>query len=198
MNHQTHYPSFNVMDEHDAWDDHTQSIVNARLSPSKQNRFLNAQEIELLTVICGLLMNDFSSDVLLFVVDHIDKTLQSSRGESQRKAGIPSVKELIRNGLRSLETSAKNNYSASFLTLDPIVQNELVQAIGQGNMVPNLDWNGDLQQAFFQKVMSLTIESYCSHPKVWSEIGYAGPAYPRGYVRTQLGLLDPWEAKTEQ
>lgn len=35
------------------------------------------------------------------------------------------------------------------------------------------------------------------HPRVWSEIGYAGPAYPRGYVRTQLGQLDPWEAKAE-
>ncbi|KQX56587.1 hypothetical protein ASD40_04085 [Paenibacillus sp. Root444D2] len=33
---------------------------------------------------------------------------------------------------------------------------------------------------------------------VWSEIGYAGPAYPRGYVRTQLGQLDPWEAQPKQ
>ncbi|WP_369127188.1 hypothetical protein [Paenibacillus antri] len=44
----------------------------------------------------------------------------------------------------------------------------------------------------------MTLEAYYSHPAVWSEIGYGGPAYPRGYVRTQLGQLDPWEAHTKQ
>jgi hypothetical protein len=195
---QPHYPSFNVLDELDAWDDHPQSIVSARLSPSKQSKFLNAKEAKMLLVICGLLMNDSSSDVLLFVIDHFDETLQSSPGESQRKAGIPPGKDLIRLGLQSLEKTAENNYSASFQTLDPIVQIELIQAISEGKMEPSLDFHSAIQQAFFQKVMSLTIESYCSHPKVWSEIGYAGPAYPRGYVRAQLGQLDPWEAKTEQ
>ncbi len=198
MNHRSHYPSFKVLDELDAWDDHTQSIVNARLSPPKPNRFLNAKEEELLTGICGLLMHDSSPDVLSFVVDHIDETLQSSPGESQRKAGIPAGKDLIRNGLRYLDQTSESNYSASFQTLDPTVQIEMLQSIGEGKMDPILDSNGTIQKAFFQKLMSLTIESYCSHPKIWSEIGYAGPAYPRGYVRAQLGQLDPWEAKTEQ
>ncbi len=43
----------------------------------------------------------------------------------------------------------------------------------------------------------MTAEAYYSHLVAWSEIGYGGPAYPRGYVRTQMGQLDPWEAQPE-
>jgi hypothetical protein len=49
----------------------------------------------------------------------------------------------------------------------------------------------------FYKLLTESVAAYYSHPTVWSEIGYAGPAYPRGYVRTEWGITDPWEAKRE-
>jgi hypothetical protein len=33
-----------------------------------------------------------------------------------------------------------------------------------------------------------------AHPASWSEIGFGGPASPRGYVRTGFDERDPWEA----
>lgn len=190
----TLYPAFHVLDEKDAWDDHTQSIVNARLAVLPQYSFLSAQEAVMLYDICSLLVNDSSSEVLQFVICHIDQTLHSSPGESQRNVGVPAGKDLIRLGLHALEKSAMHYESTFFLALDPAIQKQLLQRISEAKAEPATDWSNVPQQAFFQKLMNLTIESYCSHPKVWSEIGYAGPAYPRGYVRTQLGQLDPWEA----
>jgi hypothetical protein len=35
---------------------------------------------------------------------------------------------------------------------------------------------------------------YYSHPHSWSEIGFGGPANPRGYVRMYYDRRDPWEA----
>ena len=35
---------------------------------------------------------------------------------------------------------------------------------------------------------------YYSHPTAWSEMGFGGPASPRGYVRMELDRRDPWEA----
>ena len=32
------------------------------------------------------------------------------------------------------------------------------------------------------------------HPKAWNEIGFGGPASPRGYVRLDGDRRDPWEA----
>ncbi|MGH8181653.1 MAG: GMC family oxidoreductase [Steroidobacteraceae bacterium] len=35
---------------------------------------------------------------------------------------------------------------------------------------------------------------FYAHPTSWSEIGYGGPASPRGYVRMDYDRRDPWEA----
>jgi hypothetical protein len=34
-----------------------------------------------------------------------------------------------------------------------------------------------------------------AHPVAWSDIGFGGPASPRGYVRLGFDTRDPWEAK---
>jgi hypothetical protein len=198
MTQQTHYPSFRVMDEKDAWDDHTQSIVDARLSSPPRYEYLNEQEVDMLSAICPLLVDDASPDVLSFILGHIDQTLHSSPGESQRKVGVPAGKDLIRQGLQALDKSAASSYSGSFVKLNSEAQKQLLQKLSGNKAEPASAWTSVPQQPLFQKLLNLTIESYCSHPKVWSEIGYAGPAYPRGYVRAQLGQLDPWEAKTER
>nr|WP_240545927.1 gluconate 2-dehydrogenase subunit 3 family protein [Paenibacillus artemisiicola] len=186
------------MDEEDAWDDHTQEIVQSRLSATPRHQALSRQEADLLEALCARLLDDDKPAVLRFVLRHFDQTLHSSPGEGQRKAGVPEGKTLIRQGLRAVEQCAKAAHASSFAKLGPDRQRKLLEEIGAGTAQPQEAWAGVPQQPFFQKLLTLTVEAYCSHPEVWSEIGYAGPAYPRGYVRTQLGRLDPWEAKAGQ
>jgi hypothetical protein len=48
---------------------------------------------------------------------------------------------------------------------------------------------------FFKHRMARDIVlAYYAHPTAWSEIGYGGPASPRGYVRLDYNERDPWEA----
>ena len=48
---------------------------------------------------------------------------------------------------------------------------------------------------FFKKRMAHDIVlAYYAHPTAWSEIGWGGPASPRGYVRLDFNERDPWEA----
>jgi hypothetical protein len=47
---------------------------------------------------------------------------------------------------------------------------------------------------FKERVVSDVVKSYYAHPIAWSEIGWGGPASPRGYVRLQADRRDPWEA----
>ena len=37
-------------------------------------------------------------------------------------------------------------------------------------------------------------DAYYAHPTAWNEIGFGGPASPRGYVRLDKNRRDPWEA----
>jgi hypothetical protein len=198
MPKQSLYPSFDVMHEKDEWDDHTQTIVTSRLESHEGFQFLTPIEAEMVSRISSLLVNDQTPEVLHFVVGHIDQSLHQSPGESQRKAGVPEAPVLVRVGLKAIEQGAQSRYGSSFMNLDIALQKQYLQHISESTAEPKEIWGPIPQEALFQKLRQLTIESYCSHPKVWSEIGYAGPAYPRGYVRTQLGQLDPWEAQPEQ
>ena len=52
---------------------------------------------------------------------------------------------------------------------------------------------------FLRSGSSTTLSAaYYAHPTAWSEIGFGGPASPRGYVRMNFDRRDPWEAAEAQ
>ncbi|MDD2861718.1 MAG: gluconate 2-dehydrogenase subunit 3 family protein, partial [Acidiphilium sp.] len=56
-------------------------------------------------------------------------------------------------------------------------------------------WDDMKSEEFFDRRVLADIPAcYYSHPTAWSEIGFGGPASPRGYVRMELNRRDPWEA----
>ena len=72
----------------------------------------------------------------------------------------------------------------------------LLKAIDDGE-VEAPDWSKQLPaQMFMRKVMLRDIvEIYYAHPSAWSEIGFGGPASPRGYLRLGTNRRDSWEAE---
>ena len=36
------------------------------------------------------------------------------------------------------------------------------------------------------------LTAYYAHPWAWNEIGFGGPAYPRGYMRLGVDQPEPW------
>ncbi|MDS0797154.1 gluconate 2-dehydrogenase subunit 3 family protein, partial [Burkholderia pseudomultivorans] len=60
------------------------------------------------------------------------------------------------------------------------------------------DWAGMDPRVFFAKRVLMDLcGAYYSHPYAWNEIGFGGPASPRGYVRMDFNRRDPWEARVE-
>jgi hypothetical protein len=47
---------------------------------------------------------------------------------------------------------------------------------------------------FADRVLVDLVSAYYAHPTAWSEMGFGGPAGPRGYVRMDPDERDPWEA----
>jgi hypothetical protein len=52
----------------------------------------------------------------------------------------------------------------------------------------------DAKKFFERRILVDVPALYYGHPKAWSEIGFGGPASPRGYVRLEGDRRDPWEA----
>lgn len=192
----TRYPVYDVMSQRDEWDEHTRRIVLDRLHTDGSYAFLTPIEAETLRAWCCRLVDDDRLEMIQFVLDHIDTKLNSGQ-ESQRKPGEPPAPVLVRSGLQALDSACQSLHTKRFFHMEQEQQKRLMQEISQGEGSPSDAWRSVPQQAWFQKLLTLTIDGYYSHPEVWSEIGYGGPAYPRGYVRMNPSEPDPWEAKKE-
>ncbi len=193
----TRYPGYDILNEKEHWDEHTWEIVLKRLGPFPKYKFLNDNEAKMIFTIAQHIVYDNRNEILDFVLYHIDSTLTSPIGEDQRKVGTPEQKVLVREGLKAIDKLAKKQYGARFLETDVQQQLSILAAVQKGKAVPMDEWQTIPQKELFKKLATQITSAYYSHPTVWSEIGYGGPAYPRGYVRVERGLTDPWEAKRD-
>ncbi|GIP40290.1 hypothetical protein J31TS4_35700 [Paenibacillus sp. J31TS4] len=197
MQKQTIYPDYNVMNSKDEWDVHTRQIVENRLVPVEDYSYFGWPEIETLRAVCSLLVDDSRTEIIAEVLRHFDSKMTEAKGEGQRKAGVPKEALLVRKGLQALDQSAMDRFQLPFHQLTEAGRRQLLTELAEGRLPAQGLWTAVPQKELFQKLLMLTLESYYSHPAVWSEIGYGGPAYPRGYVRADIGHLDPWEAKQQ-
>jgi hypothetical protein len=66
----------------------------------------------------------------------------------------------------------------------------------QAGEVDKAHWGRLDARTFFVNLLLREISGvYYAHPQAWSEMGFGGPASPRGYVRMGLNEHDPWEAR---
>jgi len=93
-----------------------------------------------------------------------------------------------------LEDEAKQRYGAPFHALLGERQDTLLRSMQSGEL--NGDAWGAMPSALFfaHRVIPDITHAYYAHPVAWNEIGFGGPASPRGYVRMALDRRDPWEA----
>lgn len=195
MSQNSHYPGYDAMREEAAWDDHTREVVRKRLGGFEHLEFLTEPEAAVLTQVVATLVDDSSAMPIEFAVRHIDSREKSRIGESQRKVGVPAEPELIRKGLAAIEAESRATLGGAFADQAPGNCAALLGRLERSEFSGAGRWQGIPQKELFTKLLTLAVETYYSHPQVWSEIGYGGPAYPRGYVRTELDLTDPWEPK---
>jgi hypothetical protein len=169
---QSRYPTWDVMAAREEWDDHTRGVIDKRMEPPQPPAFFTECEAATLKAAAARLLADDDPWCIGKVLEHIDGTIAHGTGEGYRKEDQPPEPEFWRAGLEAL--------GSDFAALSPDQQTDRLTA---------------LNQDFFKALLKECVSAYCSLPPVWSFMGYGGPAFPRGYVRIELGLRDPWEAK---
>ena len=191
----TCYPDFDVLNSIKEWDPITTDIVLKRLGPFPELKFLNKDEEQKLITIIKHLIYDNRDNIINWIIHFIDKRLDDNKGEYQRKPKSPPEDILIREGLKALDTLAQKKYNKDFLSAKVKEQFNILSSlqVGKADKIP--DWKNIPQKVLFDKLLVLTVSAYYSHPTIWSEIGFGGPAYPRGYYRIEFGITDPWEAQ---
>ena len=198
MTVQTHYPGYDVRDSIKEWDPITTDLILKRMGPYPPLKFLKDKEVPLLRTIAQHLVYDNRDNIFNWVIHYIDERLNNKMGEYQRRPNTPPEDILIRKGLTAINNLSQKLYNKNFISTSVKKQFEMLSLL-QLKKAPNIpDWSTVPQKQLFDKLLILTVSAYYSHPEVWSEIGYGGPAYPRGYYRIEFGLRDPWEAERKK
>lgn len=193
----TPYPGYDVLAKWNSpsFNEQTRAVIAARLDAVPGRRFFTAEEWDLVEAIVSRLIPQADRPQPVPITPWIDAALADNKGEGFRHEGMPPMRENWRRGLACLAAEAKQRHGTDFAELGATQQDAVLAAIQHGDVEQAL-WSGVCPKHFFSHVLLKTAAGiYYSHPAAWSEIGFGGPASPRGYVRMGADRRDPWEAE---
>jgi hypothetical protein len=191
------YPGYDVLGKWNSpsFDDQTRAVLTRRTRAVPERRFLTAAAWTLLEAIVARLLPQPERPHPIPITAWIDDRLARDQGEGFRVDGMPPLRETWRKGLAGIDAEAGRRLGRPFAQIAAEAQDAVLRAVQQGEVDPAL-WDGLPAERFFRDVLLKTAAGlYYAHPAAWSEIGFGGPASPRGYVRLGFDQRDPWEAK---
>lgn len=182
----------------DSYDGTTRRVLRERMHSLPARRFFSEHEWRLVDALAARILPQPERADPVPITPWIDAQLQQGQQEGFRYAGMPKLPDAWRRGLAGIDAEARYRHDRGFAGLDADAADALLQAIESGQANSQF-WPGLDAQRFFIHVLVKAIAAiYYAHPAAWSEIGFGGPASPRGYVRLGFDQRDPWEAKEQK
>ena len=126
------------------------------------------------------------------VLNMVDAKLFAEELDGFHYADMPSDPETWRRVARGLDAAARQHGSEAFAAAGDEVQHNVVDAFAQGQLHGEI-WDELPAARAWSVVMRAILSAFYSHPWAWNEIGFGGPAYPRGYARLGAGQRENWE-----
>jgi hypothetical protein len=176
------YPDYDVLEQAGHWDAVTREKVLARVHDVPPVRFFSAGEAATIGALCDLLTAQHD-EPRIPVLNFIDEKLHEGGGDGYQYADMPDDTEAWRVVARGLdEEAARRAGAASFAAAGGDVRRAIVEDLASSRLQGGA-WDAVNVQRLFSLVMRYVVEAFYSHPWAWNEIGFGGPAYPRGYSR---------------
>jgi hypothetical protein len=186
------YPDYDVLSGAGHWDAKTREVVLDRVGNVPAIAFFAETEIPTLRAFCDTVTGQ-DSDPRIPVLEMVDAKLAAGRLDGYRHADMPPDPETWRQVAAGLDATARQEgCEQGFAAAPADLQHEIVERFSHGE----LDWDLPVAKAW-GVVMRMVLGAFYSHPWAWNEIGFGGPAYPRGYARLGAGQREHWEAPPE-
>jgi len=185
------YPDYNVLDEADHWDPITRRLVLDRVQSVPPIRFFTAPEALTLGAFCDVVLAQ-DAEPRIPVLNMIDAKLFAGELDGFRYEDLPDDRQTWRCVAAGLDAAARQHGAVDFASASDDVRARVVEAFAEAKLHGEI-WD-DLPPARAWKVVTRALLSaFYSHPWAWNEIGFGGPAYPRGYARIGAGQRESWE-----
>lgn len=178
---------FDVLSQRSHWDELTASVIDARLAPTRALRFFTEHEARTAYALAVQILGSHDG---VPVTEHVDARLARGETDGWRHEDLPEDGEAFRTSLAQLDTDAGHAYGRTFADLSEPEARALIDDIASADAT---SWHGSSAAHVWSLWTRYVCAAFYAHPDAWSEIGFPGPAYPRGYGNLGLDKREPWE-----
>ncbi|HUB70694.1 MAG TPA: gluconate 2-dehydrogenase subunit 3 family protein [Acidimicrobiales bacterium] len=181
------FDGYDVLGQQRHWDDATTKVVTARLRPSKKLEFFGEKEART----AGALFDDILGqhcEPKVPVLEMVDSRLAIGETDGWRYDDMPEDRTAWRETLAHLDADARESFGRDFSECTAEQRGSLVEGVREAEK-----WHGLPAGHVWSLWSRYACAAFYAHPWAWNEIGFGGPAYPRGYKVTRPGWHEPWE-----
>ena len=188
------FPGLDVLDQSAHWDPVTAGVVLSRVGRPPDIRFFTSAEEAAATALCDRLLGQ-DGEPKIPVVPQIDARLAERETDGWRYADMPEDGQAWRDSLRYLDEDSQAAFRCALAQASVDDQRIVIQAVRD---LDAKDWHGRSAARVWSLWTRYACTAFYAHPHVWNEIGFPGPAYPRGYKNPGVDARESFEVADAQ
>ncbi len=191
------YPGSDILAQREHWDEATRRVVLDRVYNVPDFRHFDEHQRATLEALCARAIPQEwkPPERRVPIAPWIDAHVTERTLEGFRFDDMPGNEQAWERGLNGLDQTAQALFHQPFAELDGANQDRVLETIRAGNP-PGKIWQRMPARRWWIYVALRQITGiYYAHPYAWDEIGFGGPAYPRGYIALNHGAPEPWESR---
>ncbi|MGH3248912.1 MAG: gluconate 2-dehydrogenase subunit 3 family protein [Trebonia sp.] len=190
------FPGFDVLSQVPHWDAATADVVTSRSELTPDRQFFTDTERVCAAALFDHLTGQCDDDLGVPVLEMVDARLAAGQTDGWRYADMPEDGQAWRDTLGYLDKDAHARCGTSFADAPGPDRAAMIAAVQDGgNGQDGGKWHGLAAARVWSLWTRYACTAFYSHPYAWSEMGFPGPAYPRGYKNAGVGKLEPFEVR---
>jgi Gluconate 2-dehydrogenase subunit 3 len=183
------FPGFDVLAQTAHWDEVTSGVVLSRLGPQPPLRFFTPGQEAVARALLDVIL-DQHTEPRVPVFEMIDQRLAELSTDGWRYEDLPPDPQAWSRSLDVLDQDAVDQQGCGFAECTIEAQEAALKAVlGLGDR----PWHGMRADRVWSLWSRYACTAFYSHPWAWNEIGFPGPAYPRGYKNAGVNAREPFE-----
>jgi len=187
------FPGFDVLNQAPHWDQVTKDLIEARVrTPPPAVTFFSATERGCAHALLNDLTGQDRDDAPVPVTQMVEARLAAGETDGWRYADMPEDGQAWRDTLGYLDADARDRCGTSFAEAAEGDRHRLIQAVQD---LSGEDWHGLPAKHVWSLWTRYACTALYAHPDAWAEMGFPGPAYPRGYKNIGVDKLEPYEVR---